>query len=109
MTFILWTIGMVLFRCENMHMVSDFILTLTSPIQYNIVTRNIFKKVFNGYFPIVFIVSILYSVGFFKFIEEKVKGRFINIFFDLVLIILFIYAIMEMIANGFNPFIYFRF
>ncbi|MCQ2610052.1 MAG: hypothetical protein MJ151_04610, partial [Lachnospiraceae bacterium] len=109
LTFIIWTIGMVIFRCENLSTFTSYVYTLTHPIRFNIVTREMFKKVFNGYFALVLIGVIGYATRLWKYIEEKVKNTSFNIVCDIFLILLFIYAIIEMICSGFNPFIYFRF
>ena len=54
-------------------------------------------------------MSILCSTPFFDYFDKKMAEKSLIFITDLIIILLFIYAIMDMVASGYNPFIYFRF
>lgn len=66
---------------------------------------NTFMFYLNSYF-IILIVSILISCGLYKKITERVVE---NGFFTIGYIILFIISISFLVADTYNPFLYFRF
>ena len=108
--FIVWNIGMILFRLESLEQVRLFIYgALSSPL-YNYSTRELVNEVYNPYFMVCFVTSILYLTPLFSNIKNYLyKTRFGFILVDIIVIVLFIYAVTEMLTSGFNPFIYFRF
>lgn len=108
--FIIWTIGMILFRLENMSDVMLFIKGMFSHEHFNYSTREFLNEVFNPGFIISFIISVLYLTPFFDKIRGALNRTKIGfIIVDLVIIVTFICAVVEMLTTGFNPFIYFRF
>ena len=109
-TFIVWNIGMILFRAENLYQFRLFLSNFLGEIKLNVAARTLISEIFNPYFGICFVISLLYLTPFFDKIKGKFKGLWVfNMIEDLLVVLLFIYAVIEMITNGFNPFIYFRF
>ena len=108
--FIVWNLGMILFRLETLEQVRLFINGALSLPLYNYSTRELVNEVYNPYFMVCFVMSILYLTPFFSNIKNHLyKTRFGFILVDMIVILLFIYAVTEMLTSGFNPFIYFRF
>ena len=108
--FVVWNIGMILFRLESFEQVKLFIEGAFSTPRYNYSTRELVNEVYNPYFMVCFATSILYLTPFFAKIKNVLyKTRFGFILVDIIVITLFIYAVIEMLTTGFNPFIYFRF
>lgn len=108
--FIVWNIGMILFRLNDINEVKLYLDGLFSAPSFNSNTRFIINTIFTPTFIASFIISMLYLTPFFDKIEsvlKKSKGGIIIV--DIVIIILFIYSVIEMLTSGFNPFIYFRF
>ena len=108
--FIVWNIGMILFRLDDFEQIRLFIHGAFSSPQYNYYTRSLVNEVYNPYFMVCFIASVLYLTPFFTNIKKFLyKTWFGFIIVDIIIITLFIYAVIEMLTTGFNPFIYFRF
>ena len=108
--FIVWNIGMILFRLENMQDVAYFVKGFFKPALFNYSTRDLVDAIFTPNFIVCFVCSVLYLTPFFAKIRDALyRTRFGFIIVDIVIIALFIYAVVEMLTTGFNPFIYFRF
>ncbi|MBR4315289.1 MAG: MBOAT family protein [Lachnospiraceae bacterium] len=108
--FIVWNIGMILFRLENLDQIKLYLEGALSYPIYNYSTRELVNEVYNPYFMVCFLTALLYLTPFFSKIKNALyKTRFGFIIVDIVIITLFIYAVIEMLTSGFNPFIYFRF
>ena len=108
--FVVWNIGMILFRLETFGEVILFLKGAFSYPNYNYSTRELLNEVYNPYFIVCLITSILYLTPLFNNIKNILyKTRFGFIVVDILIILLFIYAVVEMLTTGFNPFIYFRF
>ena len=108
--FIVWNVGMILFRLENFADIVEFLKGAFSYPVFNYSTRKLVDEVFNPYFIVCFVVSVLYLTPFFDKIKDalyKTKIGFIIV--DIAVVVLFIYSVIEMLTSGFNPFIYFRF
>ena len=108
--FIVWNIGMILFRLESLEQIKLYLVgALSSPL-YNYSTRELVNEIYNPYFMVCFLMAILYLTPFFSKVKNALyKTRFGFIIVDIVIITLFLYAVIEMLTSGFNPFIYFRF
>ncbi len=107
---IVWVIGMILFRFDNFNTFLLYINGLFSVPKLNYNTRWLLQEIFNPYFYACFIISILYLTPFFdKIYSTFLKTRLGTVVIYVVVILTFVYGIMEMLTNGFNPFIYFRF
>lgn len=108
--FIVWTIGMILFRLESFEQIRLFLEGAVSYPSYNYSTRELVNEVYNPYFIVCFVMSVLYLTPFFSKIKNALYNtKFGFIIVDLVIITMFLYAVVEMLTSGFNPFIYFRF
>ena len=108
--FIVWNIGMILFRLENLNDIGLLFEGFVNGPKYNMWSRSLLAAIYNPYFITVFIISLLYITPIFGNIKNyfyKFKYGFIVV--DLVIVTLFIYAVVEMLTTGYNPFIYFRF
>ena len=108
-TNIVWFIGVSIFAFTNMKMFNAFIGFITNPINLNINNRALITLVFDKYFVFVFLVSVLFCTDIFDRIDKFLKTKNLVFVSDVILSILFIYAVSEMLASGYNPFIYFRF
>lgn len=108
-TFIIWTIGMILFKCETMDIFNAFMSNFNEPIVYSMTIKNISNKIFTPYFILVLIGTFGFSFGIFKSINNLLNRIKLYIILDILIFVFFLYAVIEMIAGGFNPFIYFRF
>ena len=108
-TIIVWSFGMILFYFEDISKIGPFILTIFSKEYLILENRGLIETIYNPYFIIVFIMSILCSTPFFDYFDKKMAEKSLTFITDLIIILLFIYAIMDMVASGYNPFIYFRF
>ena len=108
--YIVWIFGMIIFRCEGTSTFMQFFKGLCSETALNYYSRSLIDAIINPYFVLCLIISILYLTPFFDTINTALKKSNIgSIVVDLFVIVLFIYAVMEMLTVGFNPFIYFRF
>ena len=108
--FIVWNIGMVFFRLDNINDVKLLYDGFVSGPIFNQYTRPILALIYNPYFLSVFMLSVLYLTPIYDILSRylyRLKYGFIIV--DLVVVILFIYAVLEMLTTGYNPFIYFRF
>ena len=101
---------MILFRLETIDEVKLLIDGFINGPSFNMWSREVLSTIINPYFIVIFILSIIYITPFFKNVKDYLyKFKYGYIAVDLVVVILFIYAIFEMLTTGYNPFIYFRF
>lgn len=108
--FVVWNIGMILFRLETIDEVKLLVDGFINGPSFNMWSREVLSTIINPYFIVIFILSIIYITPFFKNVKDYLyKFKYGYIAVDLVVVILFIYAIFEMLTTGYNPFIYFRF
>ena len=107
---LVWVVGMIIFRFESFYALQVFIKGLFSAPHFNSDSRWLLQAIFTPYFGLIFTISVLYLTPFFdKIYSTFSKSRYGFIIIDIVVVIFFIYAIMEMLTTGYNPFIYFRF
>ena len=108
--FIVWTIGMIFFRIESINDLSLYFVGLFSKMQLNFYARQLLASIFNPSFVVCFIISILYLTPIFDKIRKYLyKYKYGYMIVDTVTIVLFAYAVIDMLTTNFNPFIYFRF
>ena len=108
--FIVWNIVMILFRLETLGDVKLLIEGFLSGPEYNMWSRDVLSVVYNPYFIVIFIISLIYITPIFGNLKNYFyKKKYGFIIVDLVVIVLFIYAVFEMLTTGYNPFIYFIF
>ena len=108
--FIVWNIGMILFRLESLSDIKLLFEGFVNGPSFNMWSREVLSSIYNPYFIIIFFISILYITPLFKNLHNylyRLKYGFVVV--DLVIVFLFIYAVVEMLTTGYNPFIYFRF
>lgn len=108
-TIIIWSFGMILFYFEDLSKIGPFLTTIFHEELLILENRGLIETLYNPYFVMVFVASILCSTPFFDYFDKKMAEKNLIFITDLIIILLFIYAIMDMIASGYNPFIYFRF
>ncbi len=108
--FIVWNIGMILFRLDSLNQVALYLNGLFSSPLYNYSTRELLNIIFTPTFAICFFVSVLYLTPLFDKIKYRLNHtKYGYIIVDTVIAFMFIYAVIEMLTSGFNPFLYFRF
>ena len=108
--FIVWNIGMVFFRLDNINDVKLLYDSFMCGPIFNQYTRPLLALIYNPYFLSVFVLSVLYLTPIYNNISRllyRLKYGFIIV--DVVVVLLFIYSVLEMLTTGYNPFIYFRF
>ena len=109
-TFVVWNIGMILFRLDNIEDIKLFIYGFFNQVNLNYSSRELINAIYNLPFFITFSISILYLTPIFDKINNILNNtKFGFIIVDIIVITLFIYSVIEMLTTGFNPFIYFRF
>ena len=106
---LIWIFGMLIFRFEDMSQISVFFngMFLTPSLDYH--ARWLIEDIFNIRFLIILCISVLYMTRFFDILYKLINKSNIKFLYYVLLTILFMFSVMEMVANGFNPFIYFRF
>ena len=106
---LIWIFGMLIFRFEDMSQIPVFFngMFLTPSLDYH--ARWLIEGIFNIRFLIILCVSVLYMTRFFDILYKLINKSNIKFLYYIILTILFMFSVMEMVANGFNPFIYFRF
>lgn len=109
-TFIIITLGWVIFRSENLHSAWFFIQRMFAfQGADNMVLLN------PKFWTILGIATIFSFSGVFKWAENKVEKLYVNpgnavmITYTIIAILLFIINAAAITSSGFNPFIYFRF
>ena len=71
--------------------------------------RELAELVTGKKFILQFVLSLLFCTPFFGVLSEKLEKKGLGAVTDGVLVILFFLSVCEMMASGYNPFIYFRF
>lgn len=102
-------IGWVLFRADNLGLVVGYLGDMFSGKLVGTYDRELAELVVGGKFILLFVVSVLFCTPFFTKAHEKLKEKGLAAVSDTVVAVLFFLAVCEMMASGYNPFIYFRF
>jgi alginate O-acetyltransferase complex protein AlgI len=107
-TLVVVSIGFILFRVEEWE--SALFIVKTS-IGLNIIESSYTINMFmNNYLWLVFVVAILASFPVWQWLKVDYKSNKIFQFLSYSFyLIIFIYSVMAMTSNTYNPFIYFRF
>ena len=108
-TNLVWIFGMVIFYYTDFNKMFLYLDGLFYPMNFDFNFRPMLKAVLNGSFLFVFVVSLLMCTPIFKKISIFLEKKHLSFVADIVIVLLFVYAIMEMSVSGYNPFIYFRF
>ena len=106
---LIWIFGMLIFRFENMSEIPIFLQRMFTEPALDYHARWLIDDIFNIRFLIILCISVLYMTRFFDIFYKLISKNYMKSLYYIVLTILFMFSVMEMIANGFNPFIYFRF
>lgn len=102
-------IGWVLFRADNLGLAVGYLGDMFSGKLVGTYDRELAELVVGGKFILLFVVSVLFCTPFFTAANEKLKEKGLAAVSDTVVAVLFFLAVCEMMASGYNPFIYFRF
>ena len=102
-------IGWVLFRADTMGAAVGFVKDMFSFTLMGTHERELAELLCGGKFLLLFTVSVLFCTPFFTKLHEKLEEKRLGAVGDGVVIVVFVLAVCEMMAGGYNPFIYFRF
>lgn len=102
-------IGWVLFRAESLGRAVGFMGDMFSGRLIGTYDRELAELVMGGKFILLFVVSVLFCTPFFTVVHKKLEAKGLAAVSDTVVVVLFFLAVCEMMASGYNPFIYFRF
>lgn len=102
-------IGWVLFRAESLSRAAGFVGDMFSGRLIGTYDRELAELVVGGKFILLFVVSVLFCTPFFTVVHKKLEAKGLAAVSDTVVVVLFFLAVCEMMASGYNPFIYFRF
>ena len=106
---LIFVIGWVLFRADNLHYALQYIANMFGLIRIDNtkITHHILYY-FDTTEIIIFAVAILCSTPIFKNMVN-IKNKYLKAFVNLWLLLLFIISSASIAAGTYNPFIYFRF
>lgn len=108
-TMLIVLFGWVLFRAETLRAGVEYINSMFS---FENRDYEVFQYV-TPYFILVFIVAILLSTNIKSVLVQKIKGKRGKRALDFLkypfYLLIFVICILELAANNYNPFIYFRF
>lgn len=102
-------IGWVFFRADNLAAAWGYLGDLFSPVLMGTHERELAELVTGGKFIALFAASVLYCTPLFARIREKLERARLGAVADASVLGLFFLSVCEMMASGYNPFIYFRF
>lgn len=107
-TIILFLIGWVIFREENLYAIFQYIRGL---LIYSPLISTSFSEDFTSIFKVIWYLPIAFLGSFLPAIIKKYikKTSFINLVLDIYLIILLLVSLVFLFGERYNPFIYFRF
>ena len=71
--------------------------------------RELAELLCGGKFLLQFAVSILFCTPLFTRLHRKLEEKNLGVISDVTVVAVFVLAVCEMMASGYNPFIYFRF
>ena len=108
-TNLVWIFGMVIFYYVDFNKMFLYLDTWRYPIDLNYNFRPMLKAILNWSSFVMFIICLLLCTTIFKNISNFLYKKHLSFIADVVIVLLFVYAIMEMSVSGYNPFIYFRF
>ena len=102
-------IGWVFFRADTMEKALWYLRDMFSGCLMGSLDRELAELVTGKKFILQFVLSLLFCTPFFGVLREKLEKKGLGAVTDGVLVILFFLSVCEMMASGYNPFIYFRF
>lgn len=108
-TFILINIGWIIFRSENMELLTYILKNIINFHKYFILDLTSINYSLINYLPFM-ILAFVFSFPISKKINNLFnKNDFYFILKDFTIICIFIISVCLLISNSYNPFIYFRF
>lgn len=102
-------IGWVLFRADTMAAAAGFLGDMFSLTLMGTHERELAELLCGGKFLLQFAVSVLFCTPVFTKLHDALEERRLGGIGDSIVLLLFMLAVCEMMASGYNPFIYFRF
>lgn len=102
-------IGWVLFRADTMAAAAGFLGDMFSLTLMGTHERELAELLCGGKFLLQFTVSVLFCTPVFAKLHDALEERRLGGIGDGIVLLLFMLAVCEMMASGYNPFIYFRF
>ena len=102
-------IGWVLFRADTMAAAAGFLGDMFSLTLMGTHERELAELLCGGKFLLQFAVSVLFCTSVFTTLHDALEERRLGGIGDGIVLLLFMLAVCEMMASGYNPFIYFRF
>lgn len=107
-TILIFLIGWVLFRSENIEYAYNFLKVMFGFIKNNDISYNVLYYLDNKVLFSLLIGSIL-SVPVFRLVTEKYSNRINGIIINLISLLILMASLITISASTYNPFIYFRF
>ena len=102
-------IGWVLFRADTMAAAAGFLGDMFSLTLIGTHERELAELLCGGKFLLQFAVSVLFCTPVFTRLHDSLEERRLGGIGDGIVLLFFVLAVCEMMASGYNPFIYFRF
>ncbi len=102
-------IGWVLFRADTMAAAAGFLGDMFSLTLMGTHERELAELLCGGKFLLQFAVSVLFCTPVFTRLHDSLEERRLGGIGDGIVLLFFVLAVCEMMASGYNPFIYFRF
>lgn len=102
-------IGWVLFRADTMAAAVGFLGDMFSLTLMGTHERELAELLCGGKFLLQFAVSVLFCTPVFTRLHDSLEERRLGGIGDGIVLLFFVLAVCEMMASGYNPFIYFRF
>lgn len=102
-------IGWVLFRADTMAAAAGFLGDMFSLTLMGTHERELAELLCGGKFLLQFAVSVLFCTPVFTRLHDSLEERRLGGIGDGIVLLFFMLAVCEMMASGYNPFIYFRF
>ncbi len=109
-TLLVVAVGWVLFRAENLRLAAGYVRDMFSfKLLGTSTSRELAELALDRKFMLLFVVSFLYCTPFFAAVRSKLEEKGLGAVADAVVLVVFFLSVCEMMAGGYNPFIYFRF
>ena len=110
--YVLLVVGIdwVLFRAENLTLAAGYLRDMFSfSLLGTVRSRELAELALDRKFITLFVVSLLYCTPLFARLHGWLERKRLGIAADAVVLVTFFLSVCEMMAGGYNPFIYFRF
>lgn len=108
-TWIVVGIGWVFFRAETCSQAIGYLKEMCSMHWMGSLDRELAELMAGPKFILLFVISLLCCTPFFSSLRSWLEDHRLGMFADLAAAAVFFLAVCEMMASGYNPFIYFRF